>query len=141
MMRSRFTGMILAMVAASAMIGPVQSAPAGAPLRPVMVAGNDDLDACLSTSFVKTLKPGSFLSVRAGPSVKSREIDRLRPGDAVWNCDSAGDWAGVVYRAGQTSQAEGIECDLGPSDTPRRPYRGDCRAGWVHGSYLLSLAG
>jgi hypothetical protein len=141
MMKGRFAGLMLAVIVAGTLNGPAQSAPAPAPLRPVMVAGNDDLDACLSTSFVKPLKPGSFLSVRAGPSVRSREIDRLRPGDAVWNCDSAGDWAGVVYRAGQTSQAEGIECDLGPSDTPRRPYRGECRSGWVHGSYLLSLAG
>lgn len=73
--------------------------------------------------------------------MKSREIGRIRPGHAVWNCDSSGEWVGIVYRLGQRSQDEGIDCDLGPSETPRRPYRGNCQSGWVHGSYLLNLAG
>jgi hypothetical protein len=120
---------------------PAVSKPAKTGVRPVMVAGNGDLDACMSTSSVKPLKPGSFLSVRAGPSIKAKEIARLRSGDAVWNCDDAGAWVGVVFNAKQRSQDEGIECDLGPSTTARRPYRGDCRSGWVHGSYLISLAG
>ncbi len=115
--------------------------PAAHLVRRVMVAGNGDMDACLSTSFVRNLKPGAYLSVRAGPDTRSKEIGHLRPGHAVWNCDSAGEWVGIVYRPDQRSQNEGIDCDLGPSDTARRAYRGDCRSGWVHGSYLLSLAG
>ncbi len=106
-----------------------------------MVAGNGDLDTCLTTSLVKELRPGAFLSVREGPGVHTREIARIYSGQAVWNCDSAGAWAGIVYRPGSRSQDEGIDCDLGPSNTPRRPYRGDCRSGWVHGSFLVSLAG
>jgi hypothetical protein len=110
-------------------------------VRRVMVSGNGDLDTCLSTSFVREMKPGGFLSVRAGPSPHAKEIARLRPGNAVWNCDSAGEWVGIVYRPGQRSQDEGIDCNLGPSNTARRPYRGDCQSGWVNGRYLLSLAG
>jgi hypothetical protein len=115
--------------------------PAQSQARLVMVAGNGDFDACLSTSFIKKLKPNSFLSVRAGPSLKAKETARLPSGDAVWNCDAAGVWVGIVYNPNQRSPDEGLDCDLGPSDTPRRPYRGDCQSGWVHGSYLLNLAG
>lgn len=131
----------LAILALALISYPAVSKPAKPAGRQVMVAGNGDLDACMSTSSVKQLKPGSFLSVRAGPSVKAKEIARLRPGDAVWNCDDAGSWVGVVFNPEQRTQDEGIECDLGPSNTARRPYRGDCQSGWVHGSYLISLAG
>lgn len=131
----------LAIMALALISFPAVSKPAKPTVRPVMVAGNGDLDACMSTSSVKPLKPGSFLSVRAGPSVKAKEIARLRSGDAVWNCDDAGAWVGVVFNPKQRTQEEGIACDLGHSNTARRPYRGDCQSGWVHGSYLVNLAG
>lgn len=113
--------MVLTMAASCGSIGPAQSAPEQAPVRSVMVAGNGDLDACLSTSFVKPLKSGGYLSVRAGPGVRSREIDRLRPGDAVWNCDSAGPWAGVVYRAGADLAGRGDRLRSRPQRHP--PFR------------------
>lgn len=135
------TQSILAITALALISFPAVSKPAKQTVRPVMVAGNGDLDACMSMSSVKPLKPGSFLSVRAGPSVKAKEIARLRSGDAVWNCDDAGAWVGVVFNSKQRTQDEGIACDLGPSNTARRPYRGDCQSGWVRGSYLVNLAG
>lgn len=135
-MRTGIALLVLALISPAVIAKPTHS-----PGRPVMVAGNGDLDTCLSTSFVKYLKSNSFLSVRAGPSVKSKDIARLHAGDAVWNCDDASDWVGIVYNLKQRSQDEGTHCDLGPNDTPRHPYRGDCQSGWVHGSYLLSLAG
>lgn len=109
-----------------------------------MVAGHRDFDACLSTSFVRPLNPGAYLSVRAGPSPRAGEVARISSGHVVWNCDDAGEWVGIVYHPEHRSQNDTraeIECNLGPSNTPRRPYRGNCRTGWVHGRYLLSLAG
>jgi hypothetical protein len=132
--------LILVLLAASSAAGKPSSPLA----QPVMVAGHEDLDACLSTAFVKPLEPKGqgYLSVRAAPNIRAKEVDRLRSGHVVWDCDSGGkgEWIGIVYHPTQRS-SDDMACDLGPSDTKRRPYRGNCRSGWVSAKYLINLAG
>lgn len=116
--------------------------------RAVMVAGNGDLDACLSTATVRELKPArmAFLSVRAAPNIKAPEADRIRAGHVVWDCDVSPDWqwVGIVYHPGHRStdmDDADVSCDFPPNGAERHGYQGNCRTGWVAARYLINLAG
>jgi hypothetical protein len=102
---------------------------------PVQVGGDADLDACGALGKVHGLDPNgdNYLSVRGGPSPRSKETDRLAEGDAFHVCDERGDWLGVVYGDGP--------CGVGSPIAKRRTYRGKCRSGWVHGRYVQVEAG
>ncbi len=73
--------------------------------------------ACYATSLVQGLDPNgdNFLAVRAGPGSDHAMIDRLREGDVVEVIAFDGAWRGVRYGGG--------------------------RLGWVHGDWLVDLAG
>ncbi|MCW1402556.1 hypothetical protein OKA06_09525 [Novosphingobium sp. MW5] len=126
----------------TALISPtVMAAPAAGPApRAVKVGGDADYDACGSVHKVVGLKKNgdNFLSVRASPSVKGRELDRLRMGRMVWSCDSTeeGDWIGVVYE-----RRPGQDCGVGTPIAKRRAYSGPCASGWVSGRFLEIVAG
>lgn len=124
------------LLAGTAWAKPVQSPAAKA----VKVGGEAEFDACGAVHKVVGLKKGgdNFLSVRASPSVKGRELDRLRTGRLVWSCDSTeeGEWIGVVYE-----KRPGQDCGVGTPIAKRRAYAGPCASGWVAGRYLELVAG
>jgi uncharacterized protein YgiM (DUF1202 family) len=102
--------------------------------RPVMVANNND-GICTVTGEVVNLsmRRDDYLSVRAGPAVRERELDRLHSGFEVMICDATANnaWYGVVY-----NRTGNQDCFIGQTSTQRRPYRGPCRFGWVSARYL-----
>jgi hypothetical protein len=107
--------------------------------RPVRYGLNGpELDGCTPYSEIRGLNPGgdNFVSVRAAPTVRGRELDRLGPGRRVWICEEVPGWAGIVYGP-RGSTACNVESPL-----PRiRAYRGPCRSGWVSSRYVTPIAG
>jgi hypothetical protein len=107
--------------------------------RPVRYGLNGpELDGCTPYSEITGLNPrgDNFVSVRAAPSVRATELDRLGPGRKVWICEEVGGWAGIVYGP-RASTGCNVESPL-----PRvRPYRGPCRSGWVSSRYVTPIAG
>ena len=106
--------------------------------RPVRYGLNGpELDGCTPYSEIRGLNPrgDNFVSVRAAPTVRARELDRLGPG-RVWICEEVSGWAGIVYGPrGSTG------CNV-ESPLPRvRAYRGPCRSGWVSSRYVTPIAG
>lgn len=104
---------------------------------PVMVGGEAGLDACGSTGRVRGLKADgdNFLAVRTGPGARFRMVDKLRNGQGVSLCDEKGDWIGIVYTR------KDQRCGVGTPIARRQAYRGPCRAGWVHKSFIELMAG
>jgi hypothetical protein len=109
---------------------------------PIMIGGNEELDACGSWAEVSGLNPkgDGFLAVRSGPGTDYPMRDRLREGDGVYVCRSApgSKWLAIVYpRRGQ----DPVECAV--SSVLARPieYRGPCGYGWVRADWIKVLAG
>lgn len=130
-------GPLLAIAAATALIG---NAPTQRPERPVMVGGQDDLDACLTVSKVTGLNPrgDNFLSLRSQPSSKARELIRLRPEQQVWVCEETpGGWSGVLITPADGS----LDCGVGTPIARRQAYSGACQSGWVASRFLEVIAG
>ena len=107
--------------------------------RPVRYGLNGpELDGCTPYSEIRGLNPrgDNFVSVRAAPTTRARELDRLGPGRRVWICEEAPGWAGIVY-----GPRGSVACNV-ESPVPRvRPYRGPCRSGWVASRYVTPIAG
>ena len=114
----------------------VAPAAAQTPRMPVPLLASESYGPC-STAFVRGLEgTDGFLSVRAGPSRRERELARLRNGQHVYACFRDGDWFGIVFERG----AAGACAEL---LRPRRSdgfYRGRCGSGWVHERYLAGYA-
>ena len=111
--------------------GPLRAAEA--PI-PVMVGGAPELDACAATGVVSGLKPvqGNYLSVRAGPGLAFKRVDKLNVGERVWLCDTKDGWIGIVY---------GNDCGVATPLPLRRPYPGPCASGWVSERFIELEAG
>ena len=112
------------------------AAQAAAPV-PVMVGGDEDMDACPSLAQVGGAKSG-LVSVKAGPSTDQPEIDRLANGEFAYTCEDSGEWTGVVYRHGKQMAPD---CGVGSNQAERTPYRGPCKSGWVRSKWLTVVAG
>lgn len=106
---------------------------------PIEVGGDGESDACPSQGQVARLDPAgdNFLSVRVGPGSKHRERDRLGPGALMTICEERGTWLGIVYPAAGSD----VDCGVASPQVPRAPYRGPCRSGWVHRSFVEVVAG
>ena len=135
-----------ALLAAALALALVAPAEAKAPLaRPVMVGGEPELDACPSVGAIIPLRKGGdgFVAVRAAPSRKARELDRLKSGRALLLCEDSADgqWVGVVY-AEPWGGAVVEDCRLS-SPVGGRPvaYDGPCLSGWVARRYVTVTAG
>lgn len=90
-----------------------------------------------------------FVSVRAAPSTKAAELDRLTASRHVIALSPPTDWSkatfiGVIYQAVADDGVSLFEaCDFSeaPIGTPfDRPYTGPCRSGWVHKRFVEVLA-
>lgn len=125
---------------AFAVIAAAAAAVATAAPRPVLVALDSELGNCPVTGAVVGVnaRRDNYLSVRAGPGVRERELDRLRSGTVVMICDETanGAWLGVVY-----NRSGNRDCFIGQTSSQRRPYRGPCRSGWVSSRYIDVNAG
>ncbi len=120
---------------------------------PVLAQGNDrqpvmigldgpEFDACGSLGEVANLNPrgDNYLSVRARPSTSGTELDRLGPGARILMCDATTDgWIGVVYDP--NADEDYFDCQALGLEPEPRPYSGPCRSGWVHGDYVIVIAG
>jgi hypothetical protein len=125
-------------VASQAAIGMGSPALAQAPRVPVPISGDgsDGYPAC-STATIMNLDPaGGFLSVRAGPSARERELARLRNGDAVFACVRRGNWFGIVFE----HPGRRTGCNVDGARRAERAYSGPCRSGWVHYNYIGGYA-
>lgn len=130
-MRSVFAAIAIGAAAASAAVAQ--------PSRPVMIGPlGPHARVCLSLAEVTGLnrRGDNFLSVRAAPNARARELDRLEPNRAVLICGMTrdGKWAGIVYGR---SDADG--CGVEPSEGRPRPYAGPCRSGWAAARYLSTF--
>jgi hypothetical protein len=103
---------------------------------PIMLGGNDDLDACPSAGVISGLNPrgDGFLSVRSAPGVSYTEMDRLYNGNAVHICSARGGWTGIVYGGDR-------DCGVGSPWPKRLAYTGPCKYGWVSSRYVTVTAG
>ncbi len=110
---------------------------------PVVVGGEEELDACAGIGVVSGLNPkgDGFLSVRSGPDVSYSEQDELREAAEVYICGASKDkrWLGIVY---SNSKSVSIyDCGVSSPVSPARPYRGKCRSGWVRAKWIKGVAG
>ena len=105
---------------------------------PVMVGGNDGLDACMTLGAVVSKKGAkSEVAIYSKPDQESSIVDKLKSGTRVMFCDSSGDdWVGVVF-----SGDDAPYCGVTSPIEPRQPYQGECKSGWVERSNTEALAG
>jgi len=78
-----------------------------------------------------------MVSGRTAPDAQAKEIDRLNNGDFVYDCDDAGEWAGVVYMHGEQAP----DCGVSSPVAKEQAYRGPCRSGWVRRKWVIVVAG
>lgn len=132
------TGTLFVVLAAMAAATATATAATAQRPRPVTIFADPELDACPSTGQVSGLdrRGQNYISVRAAPNVRARELARIRPGQIVQICDvGAGEaWYGVIYGNGRR------DCIPGRSHRTR-PYAGPCRSGWVSARYVTVIAG
>lgn len=103
---------------------------------PVMVGGNDDLDACTSVGIVKSADGVGGAHIWAGPSDEHLIFGFLPDGDRVWICGYEGDWIGIVFPS-----AKGESCEVSSPINPEQPYQGKCKSGWIRKSDIKAVAG
>lgn len=148
MRKSGLLGISCLFLATAGSVGrPAMAGASGA--RPVYHGGAGD---CLEAATVRGLNPGgdNYLSVRAAPNRRARELGRLREGHFVWFCRGSvvADWVGVIYPETKNGLLPEFEAEWtckasthSGNDGPRRPYRGPCRSGWVAKRYIMLSAG
>lgn len=107
--------------------------------RPVMVGGDPEEDACGSLGVVSGLNPAGdgFLALRAAPGTQAKLLHKLQEGDAVYVCDEAPGWLGVVVSPSNPL----INCEVSSPIIPRQPYPGQCKKGWVSSKLIEIDAG
>lgn len=109
---------------------------AAEPDVPVVIGGDEHLDACPSTGVVKGIN--TFLAVRVGPGAGYRLLDALDNGDPLFVCGSSndGEWYSVIYAKGTTA-----DCGVGGPILKRGAYGGPCKSGWVAAQWIEIVAG
>lgn len=109
---------------------------------PIVIGGNDVMDACPSVGAVKGLKikGDGFLSVRSGPGSQFLERDRLLEGALFYMCDEknsgGGTWIGIVYSKKNTST-----CGVTSAIEKVSVYKGPCKWGWINSKWVKVVAG
>lgn len=104
--------------------------------RPVMIGTPAGDLGCWTMGDVTGLSPRgpNYLSVRAAPNVRARELDRVGPIQRIHFCEYTRDerWVGIVYPHRETPDED---CGLDVPARPRRAYAGPCLSGWVPARY------
>lgn len=103
---------------------------------PVMVGGEEKIDACMSIGIIKSgiASVNGKLAVRSGPSESNAIIAEVEVGKVIWICDSRDSWEGIVY-----SDKENKLCNVSSPVFPRKSYAGSCKSGWIpEGSYEVA---
>ena len=110
-------------------------------VMPVMVGGEEDLDACSSVGVVSGLAPrgDGFLAVRTGANASYKLVDKLLEGQQVLICSTSADgkWYGIVYAQGNKD----LDCGVSSPISPEQPYQGKCKSGWVSGRWIKQIVG
>ena len=135
---------MMAMIAGMTLAGATPAPAQQAPDVPVMVGDDTPIDAAsCSLGQVTGLDPqgDNFLAVRAGPGSGNAQIDALHQDDLVFVCDGDGRWLGIVYWPGHRQGSSATECGATAPISPRQPYAGPCRTGWVFDGYVAQIAG
>ena len=110
---------------------------------PIVIGGNDVMDACPSVGTVKGLnaKGDGFLSVRSGPGTKFLEKDRLIAGALFYMCDGksarGSDWVGIVYSKNMNTDTCGVTSAIEDITV----YKGPCKWGWINSKWVKVVAG
>jgi len=108
---------------------------------PIMVGGDDDLDACASLGVVSGLAADGdgFLAVRSGANADYKLLDKLQNGQEVFVCNTSSDskWFSIIYTKGQKD----IDCGVASPISPAQPYQGKCSSGWVSKRWIKIIAG
>jgi hypothetical protein len=89
------------------------------------------------------IKVNSFVSVRAGPGIRYRELDRVLNGRRLVLCDNPHrSWYPIVYVPGRDAY-EDKKCFSGDLIKWKtwHQYRGPCRSGWVSKNFVGNVAG
>jgi len=128
---------------AAILLAATAMAPAPPQPRAVMIGlDGPDADACHAIGEVSGLnrRGDNYLSVRAAPTARARELARLGPGRRVHLCDATDDgrWAGIVY--GRDARQD---CGISSPVSRPQPYQAAwaCRSGWVAARYITTIAG
>lgn len=106
---------------------------------PIVVGGDENMDACSSLAMVNNLKADlvdDHFAVRSGPSTKHAIIDKLKMRTPLWVCREKDGWLGVVYQGTSV-----IDCGVSSTIYPERPYKGPCHSGWVREAGIEIVAG
>ena len=108
------------------------------PRVPVLVGGSEGDEGCAGTATV-TIREGSILNLRSGPSTADPVLAQLPLGQVVSICQRGpGGWAGVVVH-GSTVGAR--DCAMSDAGSQPKPYAGPCNSGWVAKRFLRIMAG
>ena len=123
----------------------VSAAPAlaQAPRVPVPLYATDGWGPCSTAQVMSGDRPGDLLNVRAGPSMRHPILARLPNGRNVYACTRRGNWFGIVFAStpGRFASTPGRgDCNVLAPRRTNSYYRGPCRSGWVHESYLGGYA-
>lgn len=138
----------LAVVAAAAVSAPAEEvAPRPVMIHPLIVDGKPVESGGAYGSVQGLRKEGDgYVSVRAAPSLKARELDRLENGRAVliFSGDPQAEkngFVGVVYPAEAGSAGSfGSMCQI-PEEFYDGPYGGPCKSGWVSNRFVGADSG
>lgn len=149
-MRALSVTFALVVAAAGSAVGAQEVPPRPVVITPVIFDGKP-IDQGGAWARIVGLKKGGdgFVSVRAAPSTRAAERDRLTADRLVYALGPERDWrrlgfVGVVYTEGGAPEDFEERCGLAaplPKAPPwTRVYDGPCRSGWIHARFVEVLA-
>ena len=107
--------------------------------RPVMVGGNDGLDACMTLAQVNPGLHSITQRVEQSPDDGNNgPAAYIRTGQQLWICEETDDYYGIVFGRDGNSDAD---CGVTSPIEVRTPYEGECLSGWIIKAYIDVLAG
>lgn len=105
------------------------------PTDPVMVGGEESLDACGGYG-IATVTTTLFTTNSQGYS----EFKTIDASQGVYFCDYKKDYDGEYYGV-VFSRDEKTDCGVSSPIATKQPYNGKCESGWVKKEFLLLIAG
>lgn len=109
------------------------SSVASAYAQPVMIGGEEEIDACASIAVVERPAP-----LKTGPAQQEKNLKVLPKGVTVFVCDEKKEWSGVLVIPNRNKPEQ---CGVSISSAQRKPYQGRCASGWIKTDKLKMIAG